>query len=99
MISMDPLLLHDKWYTSIVVELPETTLLIVTGEKGYIMCGALDIEVLDKKWPKRKMPAARAMGVRTIAELLEAPMESVSKAGQELGVKQGMTGKEALKYL
>lgn len=98
MISMEPIFLHDKWYTTIVVELPETSLLIVTGKKGYIMCGALDIDVLDKKWPDRKMPAARALGVRTIDELLEAPLESVSKAGEQLGVKQGMTGKEALQY-
>ncbi|WP_158737826.1 YunC family protein [Alteribacillus sp. YIM 98480] len=99
MMKMEPVILHDQFYTSMIVELPDTTLLIVSGEKGYIMCGALDIDVLNSKWPKRKIAAGRALGVRTIAELLEAPMESVTKAAEALGVKAGMTGKEALYFM
>ncbi|SDH61907.1 Uncharacterized protein YunC, DUF1805 family [Alteribacillus persepolensis] len=99
MIKLEPVELHNKLYTAIVVELPETSLTIVTGKKGYIMCGALDIDILNKKWPNRKMPAARALGVQTIDELLEAPLADVSKAAEALGVKKGMTGKEALYYM
>ncbi|WP_240374485.1 YunC family protein [Bacillus piscicola] len=97
MVTVSPLSLDGQLFTATTVELPETTLLIVSGEKGYIMCGALDIEVLNGKYPKRKIAAGRALGVRTIDQLVEAPLQSVSKAAEELGVKAGMTGKDAMK--
>ncbi|SFE94567.1 YunC family protein [Alteribacillus iranensis] len=96
MMRMEPLLLQDKMFKCMTIELPETTLLIVSGSKGYIMCGALDIDVLNTKWPKRKIAAARALGVRTMEQLLDAPLESVTKAAEELGVVKGMSGREAL---
>ncbi|MFB4163165.1 YunC family protein [Alteribacillus sp. JSM 102045] len=99
MIKMEPVVLHDQFYTSIIVEIPDTTLLIVSGKKGYIMCGALDIDILNTKWPTRKIAAGRALGVRSIAELLEAPLESVTKAAEALGVKAGMKGKDALQFM
>ncbi|MGO4273884.1 DUF1805 domain-containing protein, partial [Paenibacillus sp. TAF58] len=40
--------------------------------------------------------AARATGVRTIEELLEAPLESVTHTAEDLGIVAGMTGREAI---
>lgn len=39
---------------------------------------------------------ARAVGVRTIEQLLEAPLESVTTGAEALGIPAGTIGKEAL---
>lgn len=99
MMTLEPLELDGNMYRSITVKLPETTLLIVSGDQGYIMCGALDISILNTKWPDRKIAAGRALGVRSIEQLLDAPLDAVTKAAEELGVKAGMIGRDALKKL
>ncbi|NVL83890.1 DUF1805 domain-containing protein, partial [Escherichia coli] len=40
--------------------------------------------------------AGRAVGVRTIEQLLEAPLESVTIEAETLGITAGTIGKEAL---
>lgn len=80
----------------IEVKLPKTTLLAVTTDKGYIMCGALDIGLLNAKLADRKVIAGRAVGVRTLEQLLAAPLESVTYEAEALGIHPGMTGIEAV---
>jgi uncharacterized protein YunC (DUF1805 family) len=60
------------------------------------MCGALDIGLLNDRLSDRKIIAGRAVGVKTIEELLDAPLESVTKEAEKLGIKIGMKGREAL---
>ena len=60
------------------------------------MCGALDVELLNNKLSERKIVAGRAVGVKTIDELLTAPLESVTYEAEQLGIFKGMTGVEAL---
>ena len=60
------------------------------------MCGALDIGLLNEKLADRKIIAGRAVGVRTIEDLLYAPLESVTYKAEEIGIFKGMTGEEAL---
>lgn len=81
---------------AVTVLLPKTTLLTVSNDKGYIMCGALDVDLLNKKLKDRNIIAARAVGVRTIEQLLNAPMESVTIEAQNLGITKGMLGRDAL---
>ncbi len=96
MISIKPVFIEDIPFTAIRVELPKTNLLIVSNDTGYIMCGALDVDLLSEKLADRKVIAARAVGVKTIEQLLEAPLEKVTNASREKGWQEGMTGKEAL---
>jgi uncharacterized protein YunC (DUF1805 family) len=60
------------------------------------MCGALDVALLNERLSDRNIVAARATGVRTIEELLEAPLESVTYTAEDLGIVAGMTGREAI---
>ena len=60
------------------------------------MCGALDIGLLNSKLADRKIIAGRAVGVRTIDDLLKAPLESVTYEAEECGIVKGMIGEEAL---
>ncbi|WP_438502689.1 YunC family protein [Alteribacter natronophilus] len=88
--------IEGKPFTAVTVKLPKTNFMAVTNENGYIMCGALDVALLNDKLAARKIIAGRAVGVRTIEELLEAPLESVTYEAEALGIYKGMTGKEAL---
>ncbi|WP_047979684.1 YunC family protein [Ornithinibacillus contaminans] len=99
MITINPLEVDGIAFTAIRVELPKTNLLMITNEIGYIMCGALDVDLLNEKLQDRNIIAARAVGVRTIDELLVAPLEKITEASKEYGWEIGMTGKEALKRI
>lgn len=93
---MKPIKLEEYTFLAITVELPKTTLLVVTNDNGYIMCGALDVALLNEKLKERKILAGRATGVKTIQQLLDAPLESVTLEAEERGIRRGMIGRDAL---
>ena len=96
MIDLSPIEINGHTFLAVSVLLPKTTLLAVTSDKGYIMCGALDVGLLNEKLGDRGIIAGRAVGVRTIEQLLEAPLESVTIEAEVLGITAGTIGKEAL---
>ncbi len=96
MIELTPLDIEGHIFLSVSVKLPKTNLLVVTNDKGYIMCGALDVALLNERLKDRKVIAGRAVGVKTIGELLDAPLESVTLEAEALGIHKGMIGREAL---
>jgi uncharacterized protein YunC (DUF1805 family) len=96
MMELSPIIIEGHTFLSVSVKLPKTNLLVVTSEKGYIMCGALDVGLLNEKLKDRKVIAGRAVGVKTIEQLLEAPLESVTYEAENLGIHKGMPGKEAM---
>ncbi len=96
MIEMTPITIEGHTFTAITVRLPKTNFLAVTSDKGYIMCGALDVGLLNAKLKDRKIIAGRAVGVRTIEQLIEAPLESITYEAENVGITVGMTGKDAL---
>ncbi|WP_370225057.1 YunC family protein [Cytobacillus sp.] len=96
MIDLKPIDIDGHTFLSVSVQLPKTNLLAVTNDKGYIMCGALDVGLLNEKLKDRKVIAGRAVGVKTIEQLLNAPLESVTYEAEELGIVKGTIGREAL---
>lgn len=97
MITVNPIDIEGVIFTAIRVELPKTNLLIICNEIGYIMCAALDVSILNEKLKEREVIAGRAVGVRSVDDLLTAPLESVTDAAKELhDWEVGMIGKEAL---
>lgn len=97
MITINPLEVDGMHFTAIRVELPKTNLLMISNEVGYIMCAALDVEILNTALAEREVIAGRARGVRTIDDLLHAPLEKVTDSAiEQYGWAVGMTGKEAL---
>ncbi|KGA96407.1 hypothetical protein AJ85_08460 [Alkalihalobacillus alcalophilus ATCC 27647 = CGMCC 1.3604] len=96
MLEMNPITVEGETFLAITLKLPKTNFMAITNEIGYIMCGALDVALLNEKLKDRKIVAARAVGVRTIEQLLEAPLESVTLEAEELGINVGMKGKDAL---
>lgn len=99
MITVHPIEIDGKAFTSTHVKLPKTNLLIVSNEIGYIMCAALDVDILNELLADRKVIAGRAKGVKSINDLLDAPLEKVTEASQIYGWKPGMIGRDALAKL
>jgi len=60
------------------------------------MCGALDVALLNDKLKDRGIIAGRAVGVKTLDELLEAPLESVTYGAENIGIAAGMRGRDAV---
>ncbi|KGR90972.1 hypothetical protein CD30_08750 [Ureibacillus massiliensis 4400831 = CIP 108448 = CCUG 49529] len=96
MISTETLNIQGHIFTAVTVYLPKTTLLTISNDIGYIMCGALDVGLLNSRLADRRIVAGRAVGVKTIDELLKAPLESVTYEAEKLGIVKGMIGEEAL---
>jgi uncharacterized protein YunC (DUF1805 family) len=96
LVTLTPITIENTTFIAVSVELPKTNLLAVYNNKGYIMCGALDVGLLNEKLRDRQIIAARAVGVRTIQQLLDAPLESVTYEAERLGITKGMIGKDAL---
>lgn len=99
MVKLTPIEVGERVALGIEVDLPKTHLAIITTPLGYIMCGALDIELLNRRLADRRIIAGRAVGVKTLDDLLQAPLESVTDAARELGIVAGMTGREAVERM
>ncbi|WP_082685712.1 YunC family protein [Ferroacidibacillus organovorans] len=96
MVTISPIHLHGTTFIAVTVDLPKTRLVTIQNEIGYIMCGALDVTLLNTKLNDRNILAGRAVGVRTVEDLLAAPLESVTDHARAIGVTPGMKGEEAL---
>ncbi|MCY9672976.1 DUF1805 domain-containing protein [Bacillus pumilus] len=96
MVNLTPINIDGHSFTAVTVKLPKTNFMALTNEHGYIMCGALDVGLLNEKLADRGIIAGRAVGVRTIEQLLDAPLESVTYAAEALGITVGTIGRDAL---
>ena len=79
------------------VDLPgcSAPLLLVVAEKGFVMCGFLNLEVAERLG----VAAAVVSGVRSFGDVLGAEVRAVTGRAVELGVRVGMKGEEALRLM
>ncbi|MDX8044732.1 DUF1805 domain-containing protein [Gracilibacillus sp. S3-1-1] len=96
MMEMKPVMIKGHPFTAISVQLPHTNLLVITNEIGYVMCGALDVELLNERLKDRPIVAGRAVGVKTIAELQQAKLDKITNYAKQYGWFEGMEIEEAL---
>jgi uncharacterized protein YunC (DUF1805 family) len=96
MINVTPIKIDDKTAVGVKVDLPESPpLLLVMGERGFVMCGFLKMDAAEKL----NVTAAMVSGVKSFDDVLEAEVKAVTSEARKKGIKPGMTGKEALKLL
>ncbi|KCZ72639.1 hypothetical protein ANME2D_01070 [Candidatus Methanoperedens nitroreducens] len=74
------------------LDMEHAPLLVIRADKGFVMCGYLNMEVADKLGDV----AVRVTGVRNIEDVLDARAVDVSRAAVKLGITIGMTAREAL---
>lgn len=83
---------EGKEFTAYSIPTSKTAVLMIGAEKGFLGCGYLNVEVANKVGDV----CAIVTGVKTPDDMLAARVISVSAAARELGVEEGMSGKEAL---
>jgi uncharacterized protein YunC (DUF1805 family) len=77
------------------LELQKYPLLLIRAEKGFLMCGYLDIKAAEALGDI----AAKVKGVQSFENMLEARLVEVTPAARKLGVEPGMAGREALEKM
>ena len=96
MIEISQLKVDDKAIVGLKVDLPDSPPLVaIIGERGFVMCGFLNMEAAEKLGVR----AAMVSGVRTIDEVLDAEVKAVTSNAENDGIKPGLKGREAVKLL
>jgi len=96
MINISSVKVDGKVFSGVRVDLPESPpLVLIVGEKGFVMCGFLNVEAAERF----NVAAAVVSGVKSFEDILNAQVKTVTSKARVLGVETGMKGSEALKFL
>ena len=96
-LELSQLVLKGKKIMQVRFELGNAPLLILKLEdgEGYVACGYISREAAEKLGDT----AAFVSGVKTFEEVLNAKVKAVSSNAAKKGVKEGMSGREALEKM
>jgi uncharacterized protein YunC (DUF1805 family) len=96
MISTASVEVDNKTCLGLKVDLPESPpLLLIIAEKGFVMCGFLNVEAAEKL----SVAAAVVSGVKSFEDVLNAQIKAATTKAKNLGVEDGMKGADALKTM
>ncbi|MCK4478803.1 DUF1805 domain-containing protein [Candidatus Bathyarchaeota archaeon] len=96
MIRVGQLKVDGKTALGLKVDLPDSPPLVaVIGDKGFVMCGFLNVDVAERLG----VTAAMVSGVKTFDDMLDAEIKAVTSEAEMKGIRQGMKGREAVKLL
>jgi len=96
MISIMTVKVDGKSCLGLRTDLPDSPpLLLITTEKGFVMCGFLNVEAAEKLG----VAAAVVSGVKTLDDVLNGQVKAVTSKAKSLGVEVGMKGADAIKHL
>lgn len=91
--TVEQLRIDGKIAVGLNVDLPDSPPLVIErGEKGFVMCGYLNINVASKLG----VIAATVAGVRTCDDLLNAQIKAATPRAELIGIEPGMSGQEAV---
>jgi len=80
-----------------VIPLGPVNLVSVVTDIGMVGCGAFDVEALNKfGYPAARVKSSTGGSIATIDDLLAGIVKDANSAAIKLGVKIGMSGREAL---
>ncbi|MCD6487862.1 MAG: DUF1805 domain-containing protein [Desulfurococcales archaeon] len=86
------IVVDGKKLIGLEVDLPGAPLVLIRGDKGFIMCGYLNIEVTNKLG----IIAAKVSGVKTVEDVLKSSIKAVSLEAEKAGIKIGVKVKDVL---
>ena len=84
--------IEGRDYKACHIQVQNSNILIIAAQNGFIACGYINIDIANKK----NNACAIITGVKNLDELLSEKVKMVSNAAGKIGIKEGMTGKEAL---
>ncbi len=83
-----------------VIPLGDIKLVSVVTDMGLVGCGAFDVAALNSfSYPAAKVRPSEGETIASIDDLLNGVVKEVNSAAQKLGLKMGITGREALDML
>jgi uncharacterized protein YunC (DUF1805 family) len=83
-----------------IIPLGAVNLVNVVTDVGMVGCGAFDVGALNNfGYPAAKVRPVSGSSVATIEDLLVGIIKEVNPAAEKLGLKVGLTGREALELL
>jgi uncharacterized protein YunC (DUF1805 family) len=92
--------LTRKMADGYVIPLGAVNLVNVVTDKGMVGCGAFDVQALEKfGYPAVRVKPTRGTSVATLEDLMVAEVKEVNPSAERLGLRVGMSGKEALELL
>ena len=92
--------LTSKQADGYVIPLGPLNLVNVVTDVGMVGCGAYDLQALNNfGYPAAKVRPAHGSSIATIDDLLAGIIKEVNPAAEKLGLKIGITGREALELL
>jgi uncharacterized protein YunC (DUF1805 family) len=92
--------LTGKQADGYVIDLGPVNLVNVVTDVGMVGCGAFDVAALNNfGYPAAKVRPAQGNSIVTIDDLLQGIIKEVNPAAEKLGLKVGLTGREALELL
>ena len=96
MFEIDKFVIGGKSFQGVKSTLPDVPpLLLIKGEKGFVMCGYLNMEAAEKLGAA----AAVVSGVKTFEDVLNAEIKAVTSKAKELGVEPGKKVKDVIAKL
>lgn len=83
-----------------VISLGKVNLVNVVTDVGMVGCGAFDVNALDKfDYPAARVKPSKGNYVVSVEDLLEGIVKDANEAATKIGIKAGMSGREALEKL
>ena len=80
-----------------IIPLGAINLVNVVTDVGMVGCGAFDVAALNNfGYPAAKVKPSQGSSIATIEDLLKGIVKEVNPAAEKLGLKVGLTGREAL---
>lgn len=92
--------LTGKQADGYVIPLGPVNLVNVITDMGMVGCGAFDVSALNNfGYPAAKVRPAQGSSIASIEDLMQGIIKEVNPAAEKLGLKVGITGREALDLL
>lgn len=85
MIQIEDVKFGEKSYQFLKVEMGKAPLILLKGEKGYVMCGYMNVSAAEKLGDV----GVRVTGVNDLQSVLESKVLECTSEAAKIGIKQG----------
>ncbi len=92
---MEKIILDGKEFEAWRIPTESAAILLIKAAHGFIGCGYFAVETANKLQER----VAVVTGVKTFDDMLEAKIIACSNSAEAVGVRMGMSGREALMKL
>jgi uncharacterized protein YunC (DUF1805 family) len=94
-LGMDLVEVNGNQHQAYELKTSHANILLIKARQGFLGCGYFRVETADKLGE----PVAIVTGVKTYEEMLSAKVVRLSQAARQIGIVEGISGREALGLL